>query len=398
MSDHSVCGDLLCAAFVRPVLAVGAYGLWLLCAVFLADAIRRRKEFLWFVCRSAVLAFAIAAGSTAFFTVGWNVLIKIGGSSATDGFSAPEREKLFSQIKSLLLGKNDFAASVLERFKINFVQMPVVYNGYGTPAVITLLLTVFGIVFGILLWKKNVCRGTVLALWCMPVFLAAYCGVLLYFYLQMMSDFEALVNASSDRYLASFFIGWIMLVITLTLRCGEKISIPLTKAVQVAAGAAMLMPEADLLLYHNALNLDYTRQQGGRVGFDGVCAQISERLSPEDRVWIVACDLDAEYVYMYHYHLYPAYVFLRELPYTTSEAAFPENDEELDALLEQNRVDHLVVYNVNDKLMERFSGRFSDGLTYVEENSLPCLYQVEADGTFALITETTDVKSAGLSG
>lgn len=337
-------------------------------------------------------AFGIPAGAVLLYAAGWNLLVFLTGTSQKEAFSGPQREGFVQQIKGLILGTNAFAHSVLERYQVNFFQMPVVYNNYGTAAAMTILLFGVGLAGGVLLWRRGSCRGGVAALCCMPLFLAAYSIVLLYFYLQMLSDYEALLNASSERYLATFFIGWIMAELALALRYGTEV-LPqnAVRVLQAAAAVGLLSLQVNALARHNVLNWNYTKNQAGRVGFDGVCAQMAEHLKPDDKVWVIACDLDAAYIYMYHYLLYPADVYMLELPYSTSQQSFPRNDKEFDELLESRSIDYIVVYTTNAEMQERFKDRFSDELQYVAKNELPCLYRVEKDGGCSLQVETVDV-------
>ncbi len=313
----------------------------------------------------------------------WNFLLQISGRAAQELFSAPERPPLTEMLRGALSGENAFAASVLERFGINLVYQPVVYNGYGTAAVMTVLLVLGCAAAGVLLWLRRKEKAPLLIGLAMPVFLAAYCLVLLVFYLVKLSDYEALVAASMDRYMATFFIGWIMLALVMLFRCAEG---RLLRAGMPLALLALCALQINILLQKDVMNLVQTRENAGRVGFDTVSAQMAEKLQPEDRVWVVGCGLDSMYQFMFHHTLMPAEVTLK-LPISHGKG-FPESLQEMRAELESHQIDYIVVYTTDERFDAMCAAYFSDGLEYVRETALPCLYRVEEDGTFSLQVKT----------
>lgn len=335
--------------------------------------------------RAVWRCFAAAAVPAAGYKLAWNLLLRVSGSAA-DQFSASRRGGFMPQLIAVLQGKNAFGASVLERFGINLRYMPVVYNGYGTSAVMALALSAGGLVLGVWLWRRRGARGVSASLWSMPVFFAAYLLMLIVTYFCYMRDEEALTNASSDRYLTTFFIGWVMLALGAVLQYGEGFFPRRPALLPLAASVCVLALEVNLAVQHDALNLRFTRSDAGRTGFDAVSAQMGEQLTAQDDVWVLCEGDDGLYRYMYHYTLLPARVSLT-LPEQASDG-LPQTQAAFAEMVRASGADYVVAYVVSDDFVHGCGGAFSDHLAYVQAKQLPCLYRVEADGTLTLVVQT----------
>ena len=217
----------------------------------------------------------------------------------------------------------------------------------------------------------------------MPVFLAVYCVVLIVFYLVKLSDYEALVAASMDRYMATFLIGWCMLFIAVVLRCAE---VRFLRAGAPLVMLALCALQINILAQKDVMNTVQTRENAGRVGFDIVSAQMTEALQPGDRVWVIGCGLDTMYQFMFHHTLMPAEVTLR-LP-ISYDKDFPQSLDGLRQAVREQEIDFIVVYTTDEAFDTMCAQAFSDGLDYVRATALPCLYRVEEDGTFTLEVQT----------
>lgn len=354
-----------------------------------AFASRLRNKHFW-------QCWGLCSAATLVPTLYWKLFLYLSGKT-TDQFSNPFGNSFFSRFQAATQGQDAVFSSIWELFGINFFHRPVLYNGYGTPFVALVLLTAAGVVLGIFcLYKRQ--RGKALALWAIPVFFAAYLMVIFYTYVTMMSETEGLNNASYQRYVSSFIIGWVMLVLAMVLE-GEC---PLPKLTNRFLPATALLCVLGLTintcLQHDVLNLALTRQEAGRVGFDAVSQQMLDAVTPEDSIWVIAQGDDGLYTFMYHYTMLPAKVSL-SLPYTlghTGTSSENWGEQEILAAATTHGIRYIIVYLWDETLVEKYGYLFSDNLAYVQANYLPCLYYINydnqnrADATpFELIVATT---------
>lgn len=315
-----------------------------------------------------------ATAATLLTTAYWKLFLALTNQPG-DQFSDPLAQNFFAKIQAALQGQDEVIAITLERFKINFFHAHVLYNGYGTPFVAGLLFTLTGLVLAVWLIKKKRAFGPAALLITMPLFYLAYLFSLLYTYVCMMSPPEAMNNNSYSRYVGAFFIGWGMLLFGVCLYYAWGFLKRLPSLVPVAACALVLALMANIVPQRDVFNVQLTRAEAGRVGFDEVSRQMSEYLTDEDDIWVIAQGTDALYRYMYHYTLMPARVHTY-LPVTVegiSPQRFIEKAQEYD-------VEYLVVYIVDDAFVETYGELFSDGLAYVQQHALPCLYQLQGNG------------------
>lgn len=314
-------------------------------------------------------------------TVFWKICLSVTGQRA-DQFSNPFAISFFDRIAAASRGEDPVAASIWEQFTINFFHRPVVYNGYGTPVVVTALLVLFGIIFGIWRIKLKKNQGPAFMLLFMPVFFAAYLFSLFYTYICMMTELEGLLNASYERYVSTFMIGWCMLALGVFLRYGGTLLKKHVKALPSAAMAVVLALILNTSLQKDVLNLRYTRLQAGRIGFDAVSAQVAGELQPDDDIWVIAQGTDGLYRYMYHYMLIPTRVNMLlpislGQPGSSTEQVTPS---QFIQMAKDNSIEYVLLYIVDDAFVEKYGSLFEDGLAYVQEHALPCLYRVQGNG------------------
>lgn len=319
----------------------------------------------------------------------WKAFLSRTGTSG-DQFSNPLNKDFFRQAADAMAGSNERVASIWERFTINFRVAPVVYNGYGTPLVMGALLVIGGLILGVLLWRKKRQYPAAMMLFSMPVFFAGYLFTLFYTYVCMMNEFEGLTNASYQRYLSTFMIGWCMLAIGCCLFYGEGIFFPrkFPTALPSAVLCGILLLQGNTIAKHDVLNLRLSPADAGRVGFDGVSRQMGEALQSGNKVWLIAQGDDGVYRFMFRYTLMPAEVDLH-LPETLGYGEGPAADGFVQAALE-NGVEYILVYIPDETFVRQYASLFSDNLSSVLSTGLPSLYRVNSDGTgFDLIVATS---------
>ncbi|MFV0411740.1 MAG: hypothetical protein ACK5L3_00540 [Oscillospiraceae bacterium] len=334
----------------------------------------------------------IAAAGLLLPILWWKGFLAVTGTAA-DQFSSPLSGNFLGRVVAAMQGKDAVAASIWEMFTINFGHRAVVYNGYGTPVAAGLLLASGGLAMGLWLWKKKREKGIALALFALPLFFTAYLFAIFYTYVCMMSELEGLRNASYERYLTTFLAGWLMAALAVFLRYSQQGLKKWPGLLPGGAVALVLALQINYCLQFDFLNTSYTRKDAGREGFDAVSGQMLAAMQPLDDVWVIAQNDDGLYRFMYHYTLLPARVSLG-LPYTVgSEGAgtdyiTPENFAEIAA---QNSIEYVVVYITDPEFDQKFGPLFSDGLAYVLEYALPCLYSVHPGQAvpFVLEVETT---------
>ncbi len=339
---------------------------------------------------------AVSLGGLMLPVLLWKAFLAVTGTGQ-DQFSSPLSVNFFARMAAARQGNDPVAASIWELFTINFRHMPVVYNGYGTPLAIGLLLTVFGIAAGVYLWFKKKQRGHATALFLLPVFYLAYSFSIFYTYICMMSDLEGLSNASFQRYFSSFLIGWCMFALGCWLLYSKNILQRFPSSLQAVALAAILALQINTALQKDVLNLRLTKEEAGRPNFGLVSSQMLAQMPQGSKVWLIAQGDDGIYLHMYHYTLFPAEVTY-DLPYSVGLAGSETQDitqEEFAALAKENQVDFIVVYIVDDPFVLRFGSLFSDSLTSVVHNNLPSLYKVSSqEPPFQLVVETSLPASA----
>lgn len=303
----------------------------------------------------------------------WKLFLQMTGFTQ-DKFSNPLDKDFFTLLRQAVAGENNHLAQVWERFRINFFHMPVVYNGYGTPFVMFLLLTGFGIGAGLYLWHKQKKKGPAIVLWTMPLLFAGFLFGMFYTYACVMSTQEGLLNNSYQRYLSSFMIGWCMLALAVVLYYGEGLIPKLPGVVSAGAFGVIVALLINTGMQHDVLDLANSPDKAGRTGFDHVSAQMAQYLEPDDNVWLVAQGSDAAYNFMYAYTLMPARVFYT-LPSTWIPQEMPK--AKLIEEIKQNQIDYILVYIIDDGFVEYYGSLFSDNLAWVQAESLPVLYKVE---------------------
>lgn len=305
----------------------------------------------------------------------WQVFLRITNTNK-DQFSAPLERNFLERLQDSIAGKDEVFANIWSRFLINLRHMPVVYNGYGNALVVTVLLIVAGVVLGTLLIRLKKLWGPAISLWLMPLFFIAYLFSIFYTYITMMSEFEGLTNASFQRYISTFMIAWAMLLLGICLYYGENLLFKkLPNLLPTMAVLSILLLQANTIVQHDVLNLELSHEEAGRTGFGTVSDQMLAKLEPEDTIWLIAQNDDGMYRYMYHYTLFPANVSLAT-PETLSATL---SKQEVLAIAQENNIDYIVVYIIDDAFDQAFAPLFSDKLASVKEKYLPSLYRVELD-------------------
>lgn len=326
----------------------------------------------WAALGMAVLGCALPA-------LGWRLVLAATGVPLGT-FVLGQRDS-FALAAEGLRGENAVVAGAFERFLINFRSMPVVYNGYGTPLAAALLLAGSGLVLGLWLWRTQKQRGAALALWGMPLFFAAYLFLIFYSYVTMMNETDALINASYQRFLSGFMIGWCMLVLGAVLFYGEGFVKKAEALLPAAALAGVLALILNTAAQHDVLNGQLTRPQAGRDALDAVSGQMLTALQPGDDIWLVVQDGDLLYPYIFHYELIPVRVSLT-LPHVLRPAEGETAQQAAQAFAARARaagVDYVLVYILDEAFVQQYGGLFSDGLASVQQNDTPSLYRVAAE-------------------
>lgn len=385
---------ILCASIQTGVRSAAAAALGLACLVQMKEICillalvciaahwacvwgqRQGLQKRWLLCALS------AVGGLGSFAV-WRIFLLL-THTASDQFSFTSGFGLFFQkISGALNGTDRVTASVLEMFKINFFYKPVFYNGYGTPFVTCVLLAAFALIFGVWMWRAHGMRGQAVTFWAMPFFFGCYLASILYTYLCFVSEAEALRNASYERYISTFLIGWVMAAIFFCIEYGGTF-FPfrrkgwLPAAVCIAVTALIVNTAAQ----RNVLNIGTQREKAGRANFDAVCAQMRAETQPGDDIWLVAQHADGMYWYMFHYTMYPARV-KEGLPYTI-EGLTPE---EFLQMAHDNSIEYLLAYVVDDAFCQTYSSLFDGGVAQVMRSGLPSLYRVTQTG-FSLCVDT----------
>ena len=324
-----------------------------------------------------------AAGALGSFAV-WRIFLLITHTTSDQFFFTGGLGMFFQKIVAMLHGEDEVTASVLEMFKINFFYKPVFYNGYGTPFVFCVLFVLFALVFGVWLWRIKHLHGPALALWSMPFFFACYLLSILYTYLCFVSESEALRNASYERYVSTFLIGWAMLALALCIKYGGDF-LRICQASWIPAAVCITITALifNTAIQRNVLNIGTSREKVGRENFDAVCAQMREQTTPCDDIWLIAQNADSMYWYMFHYTMYPARVN-QLLPLTIEEMSA----EEFLQTAHENSIEYILVYVVDDAFCKNYATLFDGGVSQVMETGLPSLYRV-TETDFSLCINTS---------
>lgn len=330
----------------------------------------------WLCCTLSI------AGTLLSFTI-WRLFLAA-THTVSDQFSFTGGFGTFiTKLSAFLRGEDHVTASVLEMFKINFFYKPVFYNGYGSPFVFCALLFIFALVFGTWLWRSKKLRGQAAALWAMPLFFCCYLVSILYTYLCFVSESEALRNASYERYISTFLIGWAMLAVYLCVEYGNAfLRIKDTGWLPPAVCIAAVLLIINTSMQRNVLNIGTEREKAGRTNFDSVCAQMRAETAPCDDIWLIAQHADGMYWYMFHYTMYPARVN-EELPYTI-EGITPE---EFLQTAHDYGIEYILAYVVDEAFCQTYSSLFEGGISQVMQSGLPSLYRVTENG-FSLCVDT----------
>ena len=325
------------------------------------------------------------AATSAFMSGLWKIALLLTGNNI-DQFSANYYDGFIPEIFAAIAGQNERVALCWKAFTTNFVHMPIVYNGYGTVLALFVLFSLFAVVFGIWLWRKKKLRGISLALMSMPLFFLCYLFTIFYTYVCYMNYGEAILNASYQRYVSSFIIGWVMLIVAVFLTFGDEFLLIKGKSILPSLLlAAMVLVITKTCVSRDVLNMKQIPEEAARPAYAQLCSQISDSIDEDGKV-ICLFDGDVLTFYIFRY-----LCFDENLPNTLPLQLYNMSSEEMRTFLKDNDVKYAIMYIANDEFVENNRGLFSDDLSYFLDTECPCVYDIDYDGEylFKLLKKTS---------
>lgn len=322
--------------------------------------------------------------------VWWKVLLKV-TNHAEDQFSSISISSILQSYWEFLNGNNPYFAQVANEFAHTFIYERVFYRGPCTAVVMLVVLTACGIIVGRKVVKKDAAkRCDFMIVNIIPVFFVGYQIVILFVYIFTMSKMEALRSASYSRYMTSFLIGWIMLLLMLTLEHFDNRNARIQKYYKTCMwGILFVLVYSRLLFCDGMLIKERGTNQAWRNKLDGNAQLFQTYLRQEDRVWVLGQEESSVIRNYYCVTLYPIEVV--RLDNVLSEDT--DNPTDIIKMIREYKIDYIIATSENEETKELYGKYFPDGLENVLTVREPCLYRAEEKNgsmVFELVRIGTD--------
>ncbi len=323
--------------------------------------------------KARFLPAATALVSTLVIFAIWKLALLFTGNNL-DQFNQRQFGGFFDEVSAALAGNNERVSLSWQNFVSNFKHTAVAVNGYGTVFLLFALMTCAAVVFGIFLWRKKKENGVAFVIASMPFFCLCYLFSIFYTYVCYMNATEAITNASYQRYVSTFYIGWLMLLVAVFFIFGDEfLSIKGKPLFPCLVSLALLALIAYGCLSRDVLNMKQTRAEVARPALDNICADVADAINDDEPV-ILLFNNDIIYVHIFRY-----FCFEENITLELRQSLDGMSRGEMAKYLSENSVKHAVVYILSDEFIEENCELFSDELEYFLDTECPCVYEIVTD-------------------
>lgn len=183
-----------------------------------------------------------------------------------------------------------------------------------------------------------------------PCFFIGYCLAILIVYEIAMSPSEALNVNSYERYISTFFIAWILLLISEYIRINRIPNIHKGISLSVLLCICIMS-----IILHDGFRIQVSKDDTGRTSMDKIAIECNEFLGKDKNIWYVT--ESALERYSFRYLLMPSDVNM----------AVPLLDEEtycdFTTIAQSNNIDYLLLWQLPDYFIETYGGLFDNTLS-----------------------------------
>lgn len=249
-------------------------------------------------------------------------------------------------------GKNgNYFSDVFYAFIDAFINRSIMLGGISTIYIAILL----GILSLIIVFKEEDLYHK-LAVSLFPLFFIGYCLILLVVYEIAMSPSEALAVNSYERYISTFFIAWMILIVYEYLRIIKKLTIfkcfPMTLILCVCCLSVIL---------NDGLRIGINKDDTGRAIMEKISVDSNNFIGENKNIWYVTdSDLNR---YIFRYLFMPNDISM-EVPLLSEEEYldFPQ-------ISQNNGIDYLLLWQLPDYFYEVYGNIFDGTLSWLQNTS-----------------------------
>lgn len=209
----------------------------------------------------------------------WSVALTLTGNESGQ-FTGISVSGLLEIIRSDIAGESTYFTEVFRAFLYGLWHVEVVWTKISIPFV-ALILFAISTAFGVFVWKKERDITILIHALLFVLYFFCYLTLLLVIYLCAMSPGEALSNASMDRYMACFFAGWCVLLISWSFSFFERYCKPAT----VCVPTCLLL--AALILFPQSMYAQNRKESSAPTLYKAEIAALMEAIPSESNVWLV---------------------------------------------------------------------------------------------------------------
>lgn len=185
-----------------------------------------------------------------------------------------------------------------------------------------------------------------------PCFFIGYCLAILIVYEIAMSPSEALSVNSYERYISTFFIAWILLIISEYIRINRISSIH--KGISLSALLCICIIS---IILHDGFKINVSKDDTGRTSMDKIALECNEFLGKDKNIWYVT--ESALERYSFRYLLMPSEVNMA-VP-LLSESIYCD----FITITQSNNIDYLLLWQLPDYFIETYGEMFDNTLSWL---------------------------------
>ncbi len=340
-----------------------------------------RKTLFWEKKRKYVRqVFSVAIIPVSVFAL-WNVLLRFLGKNR-DQFNAMEMQSFYGLWKSAKSGSDSYFYDIAKLYIETIFEKKIILNHFSIFS-----FTVIIFILSILLYaaQKKTKKKYKYMIYSMPIFLLVYLCILFYVYICGMSRAEGYELASFSRYIATFFIGWIQVllcnfIIFMTeMRKRKVANLFYALVVLICLSNMFFAIKTDGISSMSAGNEARKKQIENDQKVISVLKQDSDQKN--ERVVILMDSADS----------YEKKVFLEAIPYdifpyiTDCQDWYCNELDNIDFInkMEDNKIDYVIIFQVSGEFFDRNASFFDDGLKNVCRNfsydNKPFIYKPSDD-------------------